>query len=389
VYDDIKLISVDDHIIEHPRVWLDRLPSKYAEAAPQIVDLPPDHPLRRGSTAPMQQWMFEGVIGGTTGLSAVAGTDMHQRGTEPQHFDDMRPGYYDPVARLADMDEEGVWAEINFPNYAGFAGRRFWNASDPELANLCVSAWNDFAIDEWAAAAPERYIPLVIVPFWDAEASAVELERVAAKGARTLSFPDNPANLGLPTFASGHWDRIFSIAAEAEIPLSMHFGSGGTHAAVSKDASLAVTTTLMGSTLSHSMVELIFSPVFHQHPNLKVAYSEGQIGWMPFFIQRMDQVWDHYRFYKLENTINGEIPPSELFRKHVWGCFIDDPIGVKLRHEIGVDKIMFEADFPHADSIWPNSRTHAEKVLSEADASYEDAKLILEDNARKLFCFPA
>jgi predicted TIM-barrel fold metal-dependent hydrolase len=158
---------------------------------------------------------------------------------------------------------------------------------------------------------------------------------------------------------------------------------------VSKDASLAVTTTLMGSTLSHSMVELIFSPVFHQHPNLKVAYSEGQIGWMPFFIQRMDQVWDHYRFYKLENTINGEIPPSELFRKHVWGCFIDDPIGVKLRHEIGVDKIMFEADFPHADSIWPNSRTHAEKVLSEADASYEDAKLILEDNARKLFCFPA
>jgi predicted TIM-barrel fold metal-dependent hydrolase len=146
----------------------------------------------------------------------------------------------------------------------------------------------------------------------------------------------------------------------------------------------------MGSTLSHSMVELIFSPVFHSHHRLKVVYSEGQIGWMPFFVQRMDQVWGRYRFYratgKLKKRINPDIPPSELFHRHVWGCFIDDNVGVQLRHQIGVDKILFEADFPHDDAHWPNTRVDIAKAL--ADVPDDEVKKIVEDNARALFRFP-
>jgi predicted TIM-barrel fold metal-dependent hydrolase len=388
---DQKLISVDDHIIEPPDLWLDRLPSKWAEVAPRVVDLPLDHPSREGSTAPMQQWCMEGVIDGGTALSAAAGTEFRERGMQPPTFAHMRPSCTDPIARLADMDAEGVWAEVNFPNWSGFAGGRFRTTKDPELGLACVSAFNDYAIDAWAAAAPERYIPLVIVPFWNIDAAVAELERCAAKGARTFSFPDNPAHLGLPSFHTDHWDGLWSVAEEAEMPVCMHFGSGGVKHALSDEAPMAAWTSVMGSTLSHSMVELCFSPVFHQHPRLKVVYSEGQIGWIPFFIQRMDQVWDRYRFYratgKLKHRINPDVPPSELFRRHIWGCFIDDPVGLKLRHEIGVDKILFEADFPHDDSVWPRTRDNAAKVM--ADIPDDEVARIVEGNARELFRFPA
>jgi predicted TIM-barrel fold metal-dependent hydrolase len=388
--DNQKLISVDDHIVEHPRVWLDRLPKKYADVAPRVVDLPLGHPMREGSEAPMQQWLFEGELDGNSSMSAAAGTPLRERGHQPQHFDDVRRGCYDPVARLADMDEEGVWAEVCFPNWAGFAGGRFRTTKDPELGVACVKAWNDFAIDEWAATAPDRFVPLVVTPFWDVTAAAVELERCAAKGARTFSFPDNPAHLGLPSLQTAHWDPLWSVAEETDMPVCMHFGSGTVKHALSDDAPMAAWTTLLGSTLSHSMVELVFSPTLHSHPRLKVVYSEGQIGWMPFFVQRMDHIWSRYRFYRatgnLKKRINPDIPPSQLFKRHVWGCFIDDDIGLQLRHEIGVERIMFEADFPHDDSHFPTTRADLAKAM--ADIPDDEVQMIVEDNARALFRFP-
>jgi predicted TIM-barrel fold metal-dependent hydrolase len=388
--DDQKLISVDDHIIEPPRLWLDRLPSRFADVGPRVVEIPLGHPLREGSEAPMQQWLFEGQIAGDTALSCSAGTEWRDRGMEPQHFEDLRRGCTDPSARLADMDQEGVWAEVNFPNWSGFAGGRFRHTKDPALGLACVRAYNDFVLDEWVPAAPDRYIPLIIVPFWDIDAATAELHRCAGKGARTFSFPDNPAHLGYPTFYGDHWEPLWSAAEDTEMPVCMHFGSGGVKHALSEAAPMAAWTSVMGSTLSHSMVELCFSPVFHSHPELKVVYSEGQIGWIPFFLQRMDQVWGRYRWFrptgKLARRINADVPPSELFRRHIWGCFIDDSVGVKMRHEIGVDKILFEADYPHDDSHWPNTRADMAEQLK--DVPDKEVKRIVEDNARGLFRFP-
>ncbi|MFI5046878.1 MAG: amidohydrolase family protein [Acidimicrobiia bacterium] len=389
--EDQKLISVDDHIIEHPRVWLDRLPQRFQDAAPRVVDVPLDDPVREGSDAPMQQWLFNGEIAGDSMLSCSAGIEWRDRAFQPQSFETIRRGCVDPAARLADMDAEGVWAQVNFPNWAGFAGGRFRHCADRELANACVAAYNDFVLDEWCPVAPDRYVPMVITPFWDGEAAADELARCAAKGAKAFSFPDNPAHLGYPSFQSDHWERLWDVAEAADLPVCMHFGSGGVKHALSDEAPMMAWTSVMGSTLSHSMVELCFSPVFHNHPDLKIVYSEGQIGWIPYFVMRMDQVWDRYRWFrpvgKMKKRVNDEIPPSELFRRHVWGCFIDDPVGVQTRELIGVDKIMFEADYPHDDSHWPTTRADIAKQL--ADVPDDQVKMIVEDNARNLFNFPA
>lgn len=376
---EMTVISVDDHIIEHRDVWQSRLPQRHREAGPRIVVVDG-----------RERWQYEGRIeataDGASGFSAMAGTDFTERMQDPGSFDNMRPGCYDPAARLADMDADGVWAQVCFPNFSRFAGARFFHGKDKELSLLCVQAYNDFVLDEWKAAAPERYAPLIILPFWDPGLCVAEIARCAAKGAQGLTFPDNPAPMGLPSFYTDHWDGVFSAIEEAGLPICMHFGSSGTVPALASDGPSAAGAAVMGSTLFHSMTDLIFSPVFHRHPGLKVLFSEGGIGWIPFAIQRLDMVWEYYRFYKVKPTIDADVRPSDLVRRHIYGCFIDDPLGVEQRHVLGTGNLLFESDYPHSDSIWPNSH----RALSTMMADVPDAEVrqMVSGNAARLFRIP-
>ena len=389
--DEIKMISVDDHLVEPPGVWVDRLPAKYHDRCPRVEEVTEDRVeafyattvhLTRGS----QIWRYEDLIEPNVGLTASAGTELSRKNLSPVRFEQMRRGAWDPVARLADMDIDGVWAEAPFPSFPGFGGNKFVFAKDKDLALLCVRAFNDFVIDEWCAAAPDRYISVIVLPLWDQAASVAEIERCAAKGARAITFPDNPAALDLPSFQGTAWDGVFSAAAAADMPLCMHFGSSRVVPWVSREAPQAVVNALFGITLYNSMAELVLSPTLHKHPNLKVAYAEGGIGWLPYALQRLDQVWETFRYLPLENNINPDIRPSDLVRKHMWACFIDDPVGVRDRHDLGVSRLLWEADYPHADSLWPNSRAQAEKVFAQVPT--DEVRQIVEDNARALFHLP-
>jgi predicted TIM-barrel fold metal-dependent hydrolase len=163
----------------------------------------------------------------------------------------------------------------------------------------------------------------------------------------------------------------------------MHFGSGGMPPATSPEAPFAVMVTLMGTTSMAAAVELVFSPVFHKHPNLKVAFSEGGIGWMPYLTERADYVWRKHKYYQ---NIHPDVPPSEFFRRNISGCFIEDEVGVALRDKIGIDNITWECDYPHSDSFWPKSRARAEEML--ASVPDEEAHKIVELNARRWYAFP-
>ena len=214
--DYMQIISVDDHLIEHPRVFSDRLAAKYLAEGPRIVE---DEKGRH-------IWHFEDKVFPYIGLNAVAGKTPDQYGLEPLRFGDMIPGCYDPAERVKDMDVDGVHAACCFPSFPGFGGRVFLNASDKDLAFACLQAWNDFSIDEWSATAPGRYVPLALLPIWDVERCVSELKRVAAKGARVVSFPDSPVPLGLPSFHSDHWGPLWDVFEDTGVVVSLHFGSG-------------------------------------------------------------------------------------------------------------------------------------------------------------------
>lgn len=386
-----QIVSVDDHLVEHPRVWQDRLPARYRDAGPRIIERDGKH-----------LWSYEDVVYPTIGLNAVAGKPMEEWGMDPVRYEDMIPGCYDPVARIADMDLDGTQAALCFPSFPGFAGGTFQRAQDKELALLCVKAWNDFYIDEWCATAPDRYIPLALLPIWDIDACVAEAERTAAMGARTVSFPDSPVPLGLPSFHSNHWDRLWQVCSDTKMPVSMHFGSGGyvpgfSFSSMAKystleavngerpmpDSPFAVAITLFATNLMWSTVDLLFSGKLQQFPDLQFSLAEGGIGWVPYILERSDYVWERHRYYQ---PIDFDARPSELFRTHFYGCFIDDEHGLTNRHTIGIDRITIETDFPHSDSTWPNSRKRAAEVL--ADVPDDECSMIVEENARRMLNFP-
>lgn len=368
---DVQVVSVDDHVIEHPRVWLDRLPEKHKEAGPQIVEVDGK-----------EMWRLEGQLRPNIGLNAVAGKDPKDFGMDPVRFDEMLPGCYDITKRVEDMNTDGVHVQLCFPSFPGFAGSTFLGMQDKELAERCVQAWNDFIIDEWCAGAPGRMIPMVLVPFWDVEASVREVQRTAAKGAKAISFTESPHNIGLPSFHTDHWDPLLAAAQDADLPLCMHFGTGGVPA-TAKDAPFAVAIALFGMNSEFTTVDLLLSPVFHKFPRLRVALSEGGIGWIPYVLERTDYTWDRHRWY---TGVNTDVRPSDLFREHIFGCFIADEAGIDFRDKIGVGNIMFEGDYPHSDSNFPLSRKKLSEVLAEVPEA--EARFIAEDNARRVFNFP-
>jgi predicted TIM-barrel fold metal-dependent hydrolase len=381
-----QIVSVDDHLIEHPRVFQDRLPAKFKEAGPQIVEIDGKH-----------MWKMSDVIYPTIGLNAVAGKKPEEYGMDPVRYEDMIPGCYDPVERVKDMDVDGIQAALCFPSFPGFAGGVFQRAADKDLAYECVKAWNDFNIDEWCASAPERLIPLAILPTWDIELCVAEATRVAAKGARTVTFPDSPVPLDLPSFHSDHWDPLWDVLEETGMPASLHFGSssyvpgfsfsamraGMPGEMVMPDAPFLVAIASFATNLMWTTIDLLYSKTFHKHPNLQISLAEGGIGWIPYILERTDQSWFKHRWYQ---DVDFDTKPSDLFRKHFWGCFIEDEFGVKNRDAIGVDRICLEIDYPHSDSTWPNSRKVAAEALK--DVPDDEVTMIVETNARRMLNFP-
>lgn len=367
--DDIPLISVDDHVIEHENVWQDRLPAAMKAAGPKI----------ERDDQGRELWVYEGVANPTIGLNAVAGKKREDFGMEPTNFADMIPGCYDVAERVKDMDVDGVQRQLCFPSFPGFAGRTFFNSKDKDLGLACVQAWNDFMTDEWCGYAPDRFIPLIIVPMWDPALCAQEIYRMAAKGAKAITFTENPVESGLPSYHSDHWDPMLAAAEETGMPLCLHFGSGGAPT-FSPDAPFAVAISLFGLNSMTVTAELLFSQVFVKFPQLKVALSEGGIGWMPYMLERIDATWERHRFYQGLDTHQR---PSELFADHIFGCFITDEAGLEQRHRIGIEQLTWECDYPHSDSNWPNSR----KVMTEAFRNIPDDEvaLIASGNATRIY----
>jgi predicted TIM-barrel fold metal-dependent hydrolase len=380
------LISVDDHVLEPAHLWTDRIAAKDRDRAPHMV-----------VEGDMDFWVYDGKRYPSSGLSAVAGKSKEEFSPEPVTYAEMRPGCYDGKARIEDMDRAGILASLCFPTITRFCGQLFLEASDREFGFVCLQAYNDWMIEEWCGAAPGRYIPLILIPMWDPPLAAKEMERCAAKGATAFAFSENPAPIGLPTIhdRNRYWDPVMAAASDLEMVVSMHVGSSSQVPQIAPDSPFMANLAWGAVRTSGAMLSWLFSGLFTRFPGLKIALSEGEIGWMPYFLERAEQVLDKQRFWVQRgvtfmehastdvdlNTIN----IRELFRDHVFGCFIEDHHGIASIAEIGEDNIMCETDYPHSDSTWPNCITVVKKIIGHlpADVQYK----ILRGNAEKLYRF--
>ena len=205
----------------------------------------------------------------------------------------MRPGCYDRDARLADMDLNWTEAQMCFPTMPRFCGQTFREMRDRDLALLSVKAYNDWMVDEWCAGRGGRLIPLIIVPLWDPELAAAEVRRMAARGVTATCFSEIPPFLGLPSVHSGAWDPFFAACDETGVVVNMHIGSSSKMPSTSEDAPPLMGSTMTFTTCMMSMVDFLISGVLARFPNLKVAYAEGQLGWIPYILERVDKVWEH------------------------------------------------------------------------------------------------
>jgi predicted TIM-barrel fold metal-dependent hydrolase len=373
--DDMIIVSVDDHVVEPPDLFDGHLPEKYKDVAPRIVH-------RESDGADV--WQFNGMELPNVGLNAVAGRPLDEYGMDPTSFSELRDGCFDVEKRVLDMSANGTLGSLCFPSLPGFAGRLFGELEDKDAGVALTQAYNDWHIDEWCGSFPGRFIPLAIPMIWDPEATAAEIRRVAKKGCHSITLPENPVPLNLPSFHTDHWDPVWKACEDEGTVACMHIGSSSKLAITAPDAPFDVMIVLQPMNLVQCAADLTYSPIWKKFPGVKVALSEGGIGWVPYFLERLDHsfkrhnAWTHADF-------GGKLP-SEVFLEHTILCFITDRAGLKnMRDDIGVDRVTVEIDYPHSDSTWPRSPEQFMDEFTGAGLTDDEINKVTHLNAMREF----
>lgn len=387
-----EIISVDDHLVEPPHLWQRWLPNKYRDRGPRVVrggyEIHRENGIETivpsNSGTEVDWWVYEDLKKALPMTSHWAGRSREELSFHPLSFSDMRPGYFDPQARLADMDLNHTERSMCFPNVLPrFCGQTFYEGQDKDLGMACIVAYNDFIVEEWCGDSQGRLIPIVMMPLWDPAMAAAEIRRNAARGCRAVTFSELPTNLGLPSVhdPQRYWYPVFDACNETGTVICMHIGSGSKMPKTSPDAPQGVRIALNNLNAMMSLADWLLSGVLIRFPRLKIAYSESQIGWMPFMLERVDNVFLKARGWSELDPILTELPSSQVPGR-VYGCFFEDDFGLASRWAIGVDQITFETDYPHQDTTWPNSLAYLEKATAEL--SDEEIFKIVRGNAMKM-----
>ncbi len=367
------IISVDDHVVEPPHLFSEYMDPTIRERGPQLIETDQGH----------EVWKFEGEIYTQVGMNAVAGRRPDSVKLEPFRFEHMRPGCYDIEARIADMDLGGVWAQLNFPSQiTGFCGRVFSFAKDTEAGLDATRAWNDWLYNEWYLPYPERIIPGGITYLGDSQLAAEEIHRNAARGFTSVTLPERPHAIDLPSlWDRDFWDPIIQACADTDTVISLHVGSAGMYPTPPGSPVMQIGATMFGQLSLGAATEWLWSEYPVKFPNLKIAMSEGGIGWVPMLLDRLDNIIDRSGY-----GLGWDDRPSDILKRNFWFCTIDDPSTIDARHRIGVENICVETDYPHGDSTWPTSQ----QVIRDAwgHIPNDELRMMCSENAARLYRHP-
>jgi predicted TIM-barrel fold metal-dependent hydrolase len=363
------LISADSHINEPPDLWLARVPAAMRDQVPRVVPLPEG-----------DAWvMFPGAAAKAVGLANVAGRKPEEFASKPVTYKEMRPGAYDPTARLVDQDVDGVRAEVLYPSPGVAASLDV--ILDLELRALCTRVYNDWIAD-YQAYAPDRLVGVgVLPPVEDGDVAEAELRRIRDLGLRTAAL-----TLGEAPTTDPRGERVWAAAEETGLVVALHIGSGRPHNRGQEYEGFGLPGTREGRmvmntfALAEQIGILMFSGLMDRHPNLKVVVAESGIGWIPYCLERLDYIFDRHRSY-MGSAI--ERRPSEIWFSQFAATFQDEEFGAGVIDQVGVGNVMWASDFPHSATTWPNSVAVIDKLLGARDPVLRER--IVAGNAAALY----
>jgi len=371
---EFPLIDIDAHYTEPPDLWISRAPASLRDLAPRVVRTP-----EGGDT-----W----IVGRDTPLSPPGFCVIRADGSKAAgtfslaRFDEMTAAASDAAARVRAMQEMGISRQVLYPNVLGFAGAALMRIEDAALRDFCITAYNDAAA-EVQRSSGGRLLPQAMLPFWDVQAAARELERChEALGLTGFTMMDSPEGWGLPSLADTAWDPLWSTAQERRLPVNFHIGSGGAVATavwpgVEMPRSLGAGSTILFIANARCIVNLIFSGLLDRFPSLNFVSVESGVGWLPFVLEAAEYQVD-------ENGIDLALRPTEYFRRQIYASFWFEKRDVTACvARLGADNVMIETDFPHPTCLYPGPRKKLEEAV--ASLSEADQRKIFYGNAARVY----
>ena len=364
------IISADSHVFEPVNLWETRLDRKFRERGPRFV---PDYQGKPGTW-----FVCDGI--NARSISSIAATGIPKEDLvkfTDVHHKDLRPGGYDPVARLKDQDIDGVSGEVLYATYA----MQLYVMPDAALQEAAFNAYNEWLV-EMCSQAPDRLVGLALISVYNVDHAVKALQHWAKRGLRGAMIAAVPPEG--TEYSDALYDPFWAAAEEIGVPISIHTLTSN------RTPNYRFTRELRGAArypenpmeVMLTLGEILTSPLLDRHPRVKLVLAEADTGWLPWLLARVDR--GHER-YASQNNIHTKLKPSEYFHRNFSASFIMDRVGVYTREFTGVENLMWSSDYPHTDSTWPRSRESIERDF--AGVSEADRVKMTCTNAARLYGF--
>jgi predicted TIM-barrel fold metal-dependent hydrolase len=366
------VISADNHIIEPPGTFVDRVPAALKDKAPRVLPSP---------TKGGEGWSFDG--GEPTQVFSPPNELLSHGG---YRFDQLRPGNYDGAAHIKDMELDGVDGAVIYP----LVTRQTYELKDRELAIACIRAYNDWLIEDFCSADPKRLFPICPVPTDDGqEAMVAEAERVARKGAKGFFLPYYPER----PYYDPYYDPLWKVASETGLVASLHHMFGGKRpperakipGVDAENLRASATVKSYFSSIDH-LTDMIFTGVFQRFPKLKFLHAEVNVGWAAYWMQQMHLTVNRPRMKNANWYPNMPTDaPADHIGTNVFFTALDDYLGFRLacEDERLANATMYSTDYQHSITLWPESADFIPKLTAGMNEQLKHQ--LLAGNAVRVF----
>lgn len=374
----IKIVDCDTHITEAPDLFTSRAPAKYKDKVPYVKRVDG-----------VDRWFVGDRDFGSLGGNVIRKDNNKLLGRLAfPTLEEAHPGGHQIKPRLKAMDDMGVYAQICYQNSGVTQAGSLMALKDNDLAIEILRIYNDASIERQQESG-QRLFTLAHLPLWDKAAMEAEARRCIDSGLKGFVLPDTPERVGVPSFMHDYWDGFLDLCNDTGISINFHLNAAIDPNALTWEGfafeqTLSVVATMFSIGNAATLGNWMVSGRLDRHPKLKIGLIESGMGWIPFAIEALEHQFDEMLPSKSKIL---KRRPWQYFRDHFWCTYWFESIAPKLLLEtIGVDKVLFETDFPHPTSLYPGVQEHIMDTLG--GYSYEVRKKVLETNAVKLYNLP-